>query len=442
MQSTPHLPALAPLSQGRAWPTRDAWGRPPGFWRRLLGRGAQRRQVGILRADAEEIAIEYLDAGTQARLRWDQPALCKVSCWPVEAGCEVNLSLRTRGAGAAEPWIQFRAMWPLEAVAESCPRKQELFPFVEPSALSLLWPILTELAALHGASPPTGLSMEVRPGALEGLWSPSRAPLCVACGAASVVFVAPQVYRCHACGYEGGEGLAALMRLRRQAKFDALTFAEKAALAARKAREARRLLLGCQGDVDFIYYSNQDREAEEVMHRRLTRVTQWILEALDEARDVAYLKPQLQGDAERVEALLSWVHEPLSKVRGHSYEQELIEAHALMERAVVVLATQAPGGWGISPVLPLLRELQGELDFQVEGDPEEVLLRVRRLQGQVRLIQARLDGLHLGAASSQPLLEVRRLLAWHGEPAQNLLGRNLEQEVHVALLTLEGLLQR
>jgi hypothetical protein len=318
----------------------SAWSRPRGLLDRLLGRGQRRREVGTLRADADAIWVEHPEAGTLVRLPWSQPILCKVSCWSAEQGCEVNASLRTRGAPVSDPWLQLRFMWPQRQVVPGCPRKQELFPFVHPSALLVLWPVLDGLAQVHGAPPPEGVGLEVTPGDLEGLWSQSQMPLCAACDAASVLFVAPQVYRCNVCGYEGGEGMAKLMRLKHEARLDALSPAQKQQRALAEAREARRILLGCFGDVDFYFDKNNQNNTEEVIQRRLARVPGWVMEAREHLRDVAYLVPEVEPQATQARHALSWAEGSLEEIKGRSYQEELERAHQLLEHIVVAVTTQ------------------------------------------------------------------------------------------------------
>jgi ribosomal protein L37AE/L43A len=65
---------------------------------------------------------------------------------------------------------------------------------------------------------------------------------CVACDSKDVTVNAPGVYRCNACGYEGGSGQAAAQQAARQAGFDALSDDERRASALVDLREAVTLL--------------------------------------------------------------------------------------------------------------------------------------------------------------------------------------------------------
>lgn len=73
---------------------------------------------------------------------------------------------------------------------------------------------------------------------------------CVACDGTDVTLLGPAAYRCNACGYEGGDGLAALHRAEREAAFARMPEAARRASARGDLEEARRLLTSGLGDLD------------------------------------------------------------------------------------------------------------------------------------------------------------------------------------------------
>ena len=72
---------------------------------------------------------------------------------------------------------------------------------------------------------------------------------CVACGSTDLEVVAPGVYVCRACGYEGGDGRPAWERDRRQAEWASRPWPERVTAARTAVRDALRQLLALEPDV-------------------------------------------------------------------------------------------------------------------------------------------------------------------------------------------------
>jgi hypothetical protein len=72
---------------------------------------------------------------------------------------------------------------------------------------------------------------------------------CVACNADDLAMLAPAVYRCNACGYEGGEGRAARARALREASFRSMDPQERRESARRDLDGARMLASSGIGDL-------------------------------------------------------------------------------------------------------------------------------------------------------------------------------------------------
>ncbi|MCA9712503.1 MAG: hypothetical protein KDK70_42130 [Myxococcales bacterium] len=64
---------------------------------------------------------------------------------------------------------------------------------------------------------------------------------CAACQGDALTMLAPDVYRCDACGYEGGEGRGARARARREASLQAMDHRQRRESALGDLREARML---------------------------------------------------------------------------------------------------------------------------------------------------------------------------------------------------------
>jgi hypothetical protein len=73
---------------------------------------------------------------------------------------------------------------------------------------------------------------------------------CVACDGTDLEVLAPDVYACKACGYEGGEGRGAHVRERRNASFRRMDPVQRRKTGRRDLREARTLLLSGLGDLE------------------------------------------------------------------------------------------------------------------------------------------------------------------------------------------------
>ncbi len=75
---------------------------------------------------------------------------------------------------------------------------------------------------------------------------PVGAERCVACGSDDLELLAPRVYRCRACGYEGGENRGAWERTRNQAAWAARPWSERLAAARSGVQDTRRQLLAVE----------------------------------------------------------------------------------------------------------------------------------------------------------------------------------------------------
>ncbi len=81
---------------------------------------------------------------------------------------------------------------------------------------------------------------------LSGLFGGNKAPAaptCVACESTDLEMLAPEAYRCNACGYEGGEGWAKLQRARKLSRLEALPTKELVSSVAADLEDLRLLLL-------------------------------------------------------------------------------------------------------------------------------------------------------------------------------------------------------
>lgn len=79
---------------------------------------------------------------------------------------------------------------------------------------------------------------------------PSTGEVCVACNSRNVTLLAPMVYRCNACGHEGGDSWAARERARRNTTFQAWNPIKRRKSARRDLMEARTLILAGLGDLE------------------------------------------------------------------------------------------------------------------------------------------------------------------------------------------------
>ena len=81
----------------------------------------------------------------------------------------------------------------------------------------------------------------------------SRAPIsneeCVACGSRDVTSLGPAVYRCGACGYEGGSGVAASLAERERAEIEAMGPEARRAGAIADLEEALAGLASVEDDL-------------------------------------------------------------------------------------------------------------------------------------------------------------------------------------------------
>jgi hypothetical protein len=91
----------------------------------------------------------------------------------------------------------------------------------------------------------------VFPGRLRArLDAPNTGDSCIACSSRDVTSLAPMVYRCRACGHEGGDGWAAWREAQRNASFEAWSPARRRRSAARDLVQARTLLVAGLGDLE------------------------------------------------------------------------------------------------------------------------------------------------------------------------------------------------
>ncbi len=215
------------------------------WWRRLLGGGEEpERELGWLRADREGLVLSDEAGQVVQRLAWEEPFGVVLTRWPGEGGAEVNVVMRSSGGSSS---VAVRSLWPMEAVSEEVPVKQEIFPFVDPVFFGGLWRWLGVCASIHGVSVPRGVDLTIPVEALEGLESRNEVFVCAACQSASVRMLAARVYLCLQCGYEGGPGMAEWMKIKRRQAMERLPAIERVSQARGDVREARTLLLSAQG---------------------------------------------------------------------------------------------------------------------------------------------------------------------------------------------------
>ena len=97
-------------------------------------------------------------------------------------------------------------------------------------------------------------SLAIPGGIAYGIWrmnKASKAPIsdneCVACGSKEVTVVAEGAYRCDACGYEGGSGLAKLQDEAHVKGIEAMSDEDKRRTGIADLKQERSLLMGAQG---------------------------------------------------------------------------------------------------------------------------------------------------------------------------------------------------
>ncbi|RMG17603.1 MAG: hypothetical protein D6729_08615 [Deltaproteobacteria bacterium] len=83
----------------------------------------------------------------------------------------------------------------------------------------------------------------------EVLDEPIDANTCVACGSRLLTFLGPAHYRCDACGYEGGRGLAQKQLEARRASLKSLPPTERRKAGIEALREAHRILSAASGSL-------------------------------------------------------------------------------------------------------------------------------------------------------------------------------------------------
>jgi len=121
--------------------------------------------------------------------------------------------------------------------------------------------------------------------ARESTRSASSGDRCIACNGVDVTLLEPMVYRCNACGHEGGEGWAARQEARRAASLRQEEPKLRRASARRDLREARTLVSSALGTIERAKSRSPvvavgDNEAEA-----LTMGIQLLLEARRKALD-------------------------------------------------------------------------------------------------------------------------------------------------------------
>jgi hypothetical protein len=89
----------------------------------------------------------------------------------------------------------------------------------------------------------------------RALAEPIGGDQCVACNATSVTMFAPECYRCDACRFTWGDGMAALAQQQRAQQIAQLGATDRHALAKKELEEAASRLLGA--DASLEHASNQ-----------------------------------------------------------------------------------------------------------------------------------------------------------------------------------------
>ena len=264
------------------------------WWRRLLGREQPQAEVSQLVADARMLRTRASNRTPEIDLT--RPFHMHLAWWPYddEAHGELTLSLVQQGGREA---IRVRTVWLRDAVTDAVQRQQSQAPFMDPESFASLWRTLSRYVAAHGLDVPRGLSLEVEPSDLRKLSSLGEAPYCIACGSYRLTLMGPGAYRCMACGYEGGDGLAAQVEAERQVALASEPPEAREAAALRDLFEAERLLstarsalAGLEGggplDIATEYLLSARRLLRDACYR-----AHWVEEELGaalDARDLAW----------------------------------------------------------------------------------------------------------------------------------------------------------
>lgn len=291
------------------WPARKA----APLWKRLVGVGLARDDtpIAVLECRPDGLTLRNAAGLSVSALSWEVPFVAQLSHWPYEDGsdtAELNLSLRSRGQSGGVVGLRF--VWPTSELPAGLPRKRDLSPFASPTLLSRLWPLVSRCAALHGTHLPTGPALEVAPERLARLVSQNEVETCVVCEAQDVEIIAHQVYRCRQCGYEGGQGMPALMRQRRIAAISRMSPQERRQSAQEDLKAVLRSLKFAQ--LQFVKLEDEDRRGA--------------LSVLTDSVEVRRAKKRLSG--KRVMAILRHLSDAEHHLEGAGFKlPEALEEH-------------------------------------------------------------------------------------------------------------------
>ena len=202
------------------------------------------------------------------------------------------------------------------------------------------------------------------------LGSASRAHIsdesCVACDSKDLTSLGPGAYRCNACGYEGGSGLAAMQEQRRLAHFDRMTPEERRKSAHEDLLEARTVLNSAIGSLDSVRlmsgldlvgvggsgYAGMAGEGNE-KQQALVSAMGFVLEAQNQLKDAWYKLQGHPGGALKLDVPIDYstwsldVH--LDGLVGdlmmhNKIEQARSQATQMLQAVEQVLATSFPPG--------------------------------------------------------------------------------------------------
>mgnify|MGYP007022320200 CR=1 FL=1 len=299
------LKQLAPKRRLYArWPARK---RATSWWKRLMGQGPQKDDppLGELRLLEDGLAFRNSNGEQVSHIVWEAPFTVQLSAWPYDPSqqgntAELNLLLRPRDMAAGGTPLALRTLWPTDSLPVGLSHKQEFFPFVDPVFFKALWSWLSVCLSVHGSALPRGGDMNVDDAILGDLHSHNEVFTCVSCQSQDVTLLAARVYRCNQCGYEGGPGMADLLKQRRRMAIERMPPDERRESALNDYREARRLLLSAQGTMKALYaytYRGNRDEAELERSQEAMGIARMVIEALEHIEEAGIKDPERFQDA-------------------------------------------------------------------------------------------------------------------------------------------------
>ncbi len=210
---------------------------------------------------------EIVMGSRRGGIRWDEPLIVQVCCWPYEdgSGTEVSFSLRQRGAPHTTPWLHMRTLYPSDAVRTAqLNTKQVYAPYLPPTQAQRLWTLLDTAASIHGHRPRQPFTRHPEDAELEALVSQGPRAECVACGSTAVIFVAPQAYQCYNCGHEGGEGFDDYRERQERQQYAQMPLPVRRTLTLKDLRSAYDDITSASQESDWRFPSDRDLNPKPV----------------------------------------------------------------------------------------------------------------------------------------------------------------------------------